>query len=75
MGTSGRNRVAMWITQVPSAWNADAMAMRSSLDPSIAHRMISLGWAVSKRSFASATSASLSSVFRAGRLPSKGSRV
>ena len=46
---SGRIWVAMCITIVPSAWNADAIAIRSSPERSSAHDRISRGCASSNR--------------------------
>src|SRR4051794_9286374 len=49
---SRRISVAMCITTVPSAWNAEATAIRSKPASSIAQRRISRGSADAKRSFA-----------------------
>src|SRR5205085_1901117 len=65
----GRILVAMWITHVPSAWKADAIATRSSPASCRAHRTISPGSSRSKRSFASATSAAGSNSCMAVMLP------
>ncbi len=47
----GRICVAMCITIVPSAWNAEAIAIRSRPERSSAHVRISRGCASSNRSF------------------------
>ncbi|GIV00536.1 MAG: hypothetical protein KatS3mg014_2151 [Actinomycetota bacterium] len=56
---SGRMREAMCITHVPSAWKAEAIAMRSMPDSRSAQRRISSAEAVSNRSLSSASSSSL----------------
>jgi hypothetical protein len=58
IGTSGLIRVAMWITTVPSVWNADAMAMCSRPLFSSAHARISLGCTCSRSTFKEAISSS-----------------
>src|SRR2546422_1286514 len=55
---SERIRVAMCITTVPSAWNADAIASRSKPDRSSAHSITSRGCASSKALFSAASSMS-----------------
>src|SRR6266516_1963093 len=47
IGTSGRIWVAMWITAVPSTWNADAIATRSNPPSSSTQRTTSRGCACS----------------------------